>query len=55
MSQAGDLKIIFVNIKVVPSQDSLNRRLASYRPKITGMKLSPLVQSVDLKINKLHN
>ena len=52
MSQAGDLKIIFVNIKVVPSQDSLNTLLASFRPEITGVEL---VISVDLKINKLHS
>lgn len=55
MSQAGDLKIIFGNIKVVPSQDSLNTRLASYGPEITGVELSLLVLSVDLKINKLHS
>jgi hypothetical protein len=44
MSLAIDWKIIFVNIKVVPSRDSLNTCLALYGPEITRVELDILIQ-----------
>jgi len=55
MSLAIDLKIIFVNIKVVPSRDSLNTCLALYGSEITRVEYPYINTSVDLKINKLHS